>query len=212
MAGTVLIKITAIERSSKGLYAVMADGEQAALLDSHILEQADDLAVGFELTAERLEELQLLSDCRRARAKALNLAAGRELCRAGVIRKLSDAGYCEEACRYAADSLEELGLVNDERYAEMLAEELYSAKRYAERRVAAELTQRGIEKALAAETAARLAPDAAEALDDLLTGRLARQTDTEAGRRRTANTLLRYGYSSSDVRSAMRRNCGENGE
>lgn len=201
--------ITSIVRQHGGLYAVMADGEQAALLDSHILEQADDLAVGAEMSEERIGELQLLSDCRCARSKALKLAAGRELCRAGLVRKLSDAGFCAEACGYAADSLEQLDLINDGRYAEMLAEELFRVKRFAERRVAAELMQRGIERGLAAGTAARLAPDAGDMLDDLLEGRLSRQLDTEAGQRRCANTLLRYGYSSGDVRAAMRRHCGE---
>ena len=196
--------ITSIVRQRGDLFVIEADGEQAALLDLRTLEDADDLAVGFEVSEERMAQLQLESDCHRARSKALKLVSGREMCRVGLIRKLSDAGFSEEACASAAEEMEKLGFIRDERYAEMYAEELYRVKRYAAQRVVYELTQRGIARDLAQDIASRLAPDAKQTLRELINDRLAKDMESESGRRRCYNTLSRYGYTAGDIRSAMR--------
>jgi len=200
--------ITAIKRKKGDLYTVETD-EGSADVDIRTLEQAADVAQGFSVTPERLAELAYQSECRRARSKSLKLVAVREMCCAGLRRKLGDAGFSREACEYVIAEMETLGFVSDSRYAEMYAEELYRVKKYAPRRVSHELINKGISRELAEETAHRLAPDTAETLSLLLEGRLGDELDTDSGRRRCAMTLNRYGYDPADIHAAIRRREGQ---
>lgn len=200
--------ITAIRRQRAGLYLILTDEGLEITLDTPTLEAADDLAVGLDLEEERLLELQAQSDYNRARVRSLELVAKKEYCRAELIAKLSQQ-YSEEAAELAADEMERLGFVDDERYAEMYADAAFRLKKHGRRRVAADLAQKGIDRALADSTARALAPDPGEALDELLCGRLGRDLETEAGCRRVINTLVRYGYEMGDILAALRRKVDE---
>ena len=91
----------------------------------------------------------------------------------------------------------ELDLLNDERYAQRLAEAL-SRKGYGARGIAFELRKRGLE-----EEAAPPAEDA-ERLADLLQTKYAARLGDERGRRAACQALLRRGFSYADVRNAMK--------
>ncbi|MBQ9993905.1 MAG: regulatory protein RecX [Clostridia bacterium] len=195
--------ITAIRRQRGGLFAVMCGEETVALVDQTALEETE-LAVGEDIDIARVDEIARLADYRRARAKALAVISRREICRAELTAKLS-ADFSEDICDGVADEMEQLGLVDDTRYAEMYADQLYRLKHYGYRRVAHELAQKGIDRSLAEQVASELAPDAREEIASLLEGRLARDLDTEAGVRRCINTLCRYGYEMSDIYAALRR-------
>ena len=197
--------ITGIIRQRGGMLSIRSQGEEVALLDPETFDRAADLALGCEISEERLEELAHESRYRVVRAKALGIVTRKEVCRRGLKRTLADGGADEDICEAVADELTALGLIDDRRFADMMADELFRLKNYAERRVAYELTQKGVSRELAAEAAAANAPDPAEAIDLLLGGRLQRDTGTEAGLRRCINTLSRYGYDMSDIRAGLER-------
>lgn len=67
--------------------------------------------------------------------------------------------YPRECAEQAADKLEKLGLINDGEFADMLAQELYTHRKYGVSRVKQELLRRGIDRALAEEAAERLDKD-----------------------------------------------------
>lgn len=197
--------ITAIRRKRGDLYAVYSGGEEVALIDSETLAECERLAVGNELTEEELDDIQAQSNRRQARSKALGIVARKEISRRAIIKKLGESGFSEDACEYAADEMERLGFVNDRRCAEMLAEDIYHLRHFGRRRCAYELQGKGIDKELADEVAAELAPEPQEAIYGLLKGKLARDMDSEAGIKRCMNTLMRYGYEPSDIREAFAR-------
>jgi len=196
--------VTAIRRHKGSLYLVMTDEGVEIIIDAPTLEAAEDIAVGFETDEERLEELQAQSDYNRARIRSLELVAKKEYCRAELVHKLSSA-YPREAAERAADEMERIGFLDDERYAEMYADSAYRLKHHARRRVSYDLSQKGIDRELARRVAGELAPDPAQALDELLAGRLGNDLETEAGCRRCIATLTRYGYENADIAAAMRR-------
>ncbi len=195
--------IIAIRRQKGSLYSVLTDEGFEIVIDSATLEAAEDVALGEEIDEERMEELQAQSDCNRARLRSLELVARKEYCRAELLRKLNT--FPSEAAQAAADEMEKLGFVDDERYAEMYAQDAYNLKKHGKRRVSYDLTQRGIDRDIAERVAQELAPDPAEALDSLLLGRLGSDLETEAGCRRCIATLSRYGYDNQDIAAAMRR-------
>ena len=197
--------ITAIRRKRGDLYAVYCSAEEIALIDSETLAECERLAVGEDLTEEEIDEIQAQSYRRQARTKALGIVARKEISRKAIIKKLGEAGFSEDAAGYAADEMERLGFVNDRRCAEMMAEDIYHLRSFGRRRCAYELQNKGIEKELAEEVAAELAPEPQEAIYGLLTGKLARDMDSEAGIKRCMNTLMRYGYEPSDIRAVFAR-------
>ena len=91
----------------------------------------------------------------------------------------------------------ELGLLNDERYAQRLAEAL-SRKGYGARGIAYELKKRGVE-----EEADPPAPDE-ERIGELLRTKYAARLGDEKGRQAVYNALLRKGFRHADLRAAMR--------
>jgi len=198
------MEIISIRRHKGNLFAVVADDGTEILIDSATLEKADDIAVGFETDEERMAELQLQSDYNRARIRSLELVARKEYCRAELMHKLT-AHFSEEASELAVDEMERLGFVDDERYAEMYADSAYRLKKHGYRRVSHDLIQKGIDRDTARRVARELAPEPAEALDELLAGRIGNDLESEAGCRRCIATLTRYGYEGADIAAAMRR-------
>ena len=197
------MRVISIHRQKGNIYSVLTDDGCEAMLDSSTLEGAEDIAVGYETTAERLEELQIQSDYNRARIRSLELVAKKEYCRAELLRKLE--GFPEAAAEAAADEMERLGFVDDERYAQMYAEAAFRLKKHGWRRVSYDLSQKGIDRNVAEKVAKELAPEPAAVLDEILAGRVGADLETEAGCRRCIATLSRYGYDNADIAAAMRR-------
>ena len=103
--------------------------------------------------------------------------------------------------------IKELGLVDDEAYARRLARDLLARKHYPRRRLAQELTGKGIDRALAEEAAAE-AMEEAETDDgqqalELLRKKYYNRLYDENARRKTAAALARYGFGGDAVRRAM---------
>lgn len=194
--------LTSAEPHGKLLVTLFIDGEKAVDLDAGIYLKAG-LRPGDELDDERLHELILASDARRAEQKAMNLLAYRAHSEKELARKLSRT-VSREAAGQAAEKMTELGLVNDSDYARTLARELAGRKGFAAPRIRLELMRRGISREIAGEAASAAAPeDARAAAKELLARKYARSLGDEKGRRRAAAALARMGYRWEDIRGAL---------
>ncbi|MDR2753285.1 MAG: recombination regulator RecX [Oscillospiraceae bacterium] len=108
----------------------------------------------------------------------------------------------EDDVEQAIARLLELGYLNDERYAQRLAEAL-QAKGFGTRGVAMELRQRGLGDAyfdLPAEDGARLG--------ELLEGKYRHKLVDERGRRSVFQALLRKGFAHGDIKKAIQDKIG----
>ena len=103
----------------------------------------------------------------------------------------------EEDVDRAIARLLELDLLNDERYAQRLAEAL-SRKGYGARGIAYELKKRGV-----AEEAEPPAPDE-ERIGELLRSKYAAKLGDKKGRQSVFNALTRKGFQYVDIRLAMK--------
>lgn len=105
----------------------------------------------------------------------------------------------EEDIDRAIERLIELGLLNDENYAQRLAESL-SRKGFGERGIAQNLRMRGLE-----DEAPELPADDKERLTELLQSpKFQRKLEDESKHRAVFQALLRKGFSHGDIRAAMR--------
>ena len=166
------MKITDIVPKRKRLSAIYIDGEFALKLDTEAV-LASRFSVGSEISDEELRELIDLSNEKRAKEKALWLISCRDHSKRELetkIRRDSD----EESAKKAVERMEELGLVDDERYAK-LAEQILD----------------------------ELDPDPREHISIILETKYKSVLKDEKGRRRAVAALQRMGYSWGDINAVL---------
>lgn len=195
--------ITDIVPKRKKLSALYIDGEFALKIDSETL-LASRYSVGSEISDEQLKELVDSSKEKRAKEKALWLLSTRDHSKRELetkIRRTSDG----DSAKKAVERMEELGLVDDEKFARRYADELINIKHLSERGAKYKLLEKGIERDLAEKILEELSPDPREHIGILIEKKYLRYLFDEKGRRKTVSALERMGYSWSDISAVMNK-------
>lgn len=194
------MQITAIEPRKKGLCALYIDGEPAFKLDTEVV-LAHRFDVGREITDEQLHACVTDSDRKRCKDKAMWLISYRDHSRKELIEKLR-RDYSAESAEAAVGRLEELGLVDDGRYARRYAADLVNLKGLSGRGVREKLREKGIDRDLIDEVMDELEIDEDAQIRAILQKKYPDLSD-EKTRRRAVAALQRMGYGYSDIKSAM---------
>ena len=161
---------------------------------------------GDEIDEEELTAFEEAAGSRRAFNSALNSLDYRDHSekeiRAKLMRK-HGAEYVDEA----VEKLIELDLINDRRYAENYARELFEHKKFGKIRIKSELIAKGIASDIASETVNSLfedeEPDNIQRIVDIIEKKYYNRMNDEVGRKKVFSALQRMGYSFSDIREAM---------
>lgn len=122
-----------------------------------------------------------------------------------LVAKLIQKGHKREYSENAVAKLSEYGYVNDERYAENLANSLLERKGMNTNAVKSELIRKGISRDISDDIVESLDIDPVLRIIDLLNTKYSRKISDEKGVRRTVAALQRLGYRWSDINSAFRR-------
>lgn len=192
--------ITAVEPRRKSLCALFIDGEFAMNLDAQTLIENRFIA-GREIDDEELREIIRLSNERRAKEKALWLISYRDHSKKELKDKISRT--CDdEAAEKAVERMEELGLVNDESYANRFARSLLLQKKLTKRAAMYELTRKGIDRETAEAALDGIEVDYRENIREIIAKKYPRIED-EKIRRRAAAALQRMGYGWEDIRAVF---------
>ena len=135
------MRITGIETTKRGRYALMVDGEFAFSVhrDSFLLNRW--LQKDAEVTPGQLEQLRREDEFRSAREQAIDCLAAAEQT-GGMLRQKLLRRYGEEAAEAAVLRMEELGLINDREYSRRFAADAVNLRSWPRRRIAAELQKR----------------------------------------------------------------------
>ena len=184
---------------------IYIDGEYLLTVDE-IFWFSCGLVSGDEINEEELTAFEEAAGSRRAFNSALNSLDYRDHSekeiRAKLLRK-HDADYVDEA----VEKLIELDLVNDERYAENYARELFERKKFGKMRIKSELRAKGISPDIANAAVEELfeeeEPDNVQRIVDIIGKRYYNRMNDEVGRKKVFSALQRMGYSFSDIREAM---------
>lgn len=195
------MQITAIEPRRKGLCALYIDGEFAMKLDTEVL-LAHRFDVGREISDEQLHECIQTSDNKRCKDKAMWLISFRDHSRKELIDKLKK-DYGEESCINAVNRLEELGLINDGRFARRYTADLINLKHLSERGVRQKLREKGIDRDLIDEVLDEFVIDEEDQIRTIIEKKYARSLSDEKGRRRAVNALARLGFSYASIKSVL---------
>lgn len=193
--------ITSTEERKKSLTALYIDGEYAVSVDTMTF-LSTGKKVGSEITDEELYELIETSKYNRAKEKALYLIEYRSRTKRELYDKLIVL-FGESATKRAIKRLEELGLIDDEKYAREYAEVLLDKKGFSRQRAEFELMKKGIDKDVIEEILDELEPEPVEQIRKLLQTKFARRLSNEKDLSKTVNALKAMGYRWSDINEAI---------
>ncbi len=193
--------ITDVVPKRRKLSALYIDGEFALKIDTEAF-LSSRFKIGEEITDEELKELIEASNEKRAKEKALWLISYRDHSKKELedkLRRDSD----EESAHKAVERMEELGLIDDEKYARRYAEELINVKHFSVRAARYKLTEKGIDRELADEILGKLDPDPREHIAIILERKYRNSITDEKVRRRAVAALQRMGYGWSDINAVI---------
>lgn len=198
------MKITA-KGGRKDKIHIYIDGEYRLTVDEIFWFSCGYIS-GDEIDEEELTAFEEAAGSRRAFNSALNSLDYRDHSekeiRAKLMRK-HGAEYVDEA----VEKLIELDLINDRRYAENYARELFEHKKFGKIRIKSELIAKGIASDIASETVNSLfedeEPDNIQRIVDIIEKKYYNRMNNEVGRKKVFSALQRMGYTFSDIREAM---------
>ena len=193
--------ITDVVPKHKRLSALYIDGEFALKIDTEAF-LSSRFKIGGEITDDELKELIEYSNEKRAKEKALWLISYRDHSKKELSEKLRRDSD-DEAAHKAVERMEELGLIDDEKYARRYAEELINVKHLSVRGARYKLTEKGIDRELADEILEELDPDPREHIEIIIERKYKKALTDEKGRRRAVAALQRMGYSWSDINAVI---------
>ena len=193
--------ITEARRRRRSLYLLILDGQDGPTVDVRTFDESA-YRVGGGITEEQLAALLEASEYNRARDRALYLLGLRDYACKELEKKLLTEARPEVAAR-VVERLSEVGLLDDERYAERLAQSLSRAKQYPKRRIAQELQRRGVDRGTAACAAEDIVcEDFKQALALIEKKYYNKMTDRDS-RQKVMAALARRGFSYEAIRQAI---------
>ena len=120
------MQITEIKRRRGHLCEIVLDNGEAVLLDSDLVAEKA-LGIGDELSADTIKKLKGESDYRRAVSRSIWYIERGDLSEKSLYGKLKKAGFSDVTTKAAVVRMKELSLIDDESYAERLAERLLAS-------------------------------------------------------------------------------------
>ena len=198
------MKITA-KSGRKDKIHIYIDGEYRLTVDEIFWFSCGYIS-GDEINEEELTAFEEAAGSRRAFNSALNSLDYRDHSEKEIRAKLKrkhGAEYVDEA----VEKLIDLDLINDQRYAENYARELFEHKKFGKIRIKSELIAKGIASDIASEAVNSLfedeEPDNIQRIVDIIEKKYYNRMNDEVGRKKVFSALQRMGYTFSDIREAM---------
>lgn len=181
---------------------IFDDGERIYIHEKILSEY--HLKEGINVPQEAVEEIVAANDYRRARERALYLLDVRDYSFVELYQKL-EKNYDEDICIKVCKNMAELRLINDRRYAESLARQLFEVKRVGMFKAKQELKRRGLSDKIIEEAVEPYADEeeSFSRLEELVERKYDRYLTDEKGVKKVKNALLRQGYRYSEINAVL---------
>lgn len=194
--------ITEIRRQKGHLVGLYCGDELIMSIDSDMAAEIN-IQPMREYSVDYLRELLEQSELRRAKSKALYLLEFRDYSARDLEQKLKK-DFAPEICREAVEFMIDIGGIDDARYAATLVRHLVQFKHYGRHRIRQELSLKGVDRDVIDEVLDEAELDEQAMILELLNGKFSKDLSDQKGVNRTIASLTRYGYSYSDIKSALR--------
>ncbi len=189
--------IISIKTAKNNKIKIYADGEEAFTVPA-VIWYSSHFNDGDEVTSEELSELKKAGDSSSAFDSGMRLLSMRAHSEYELKQKLS-IKFSKDAATSAIQRFKELGLIDDEKFAMMFAEELYERKGFSSKRILMELKNRGIDGNCAQNAVNALDIDAEIGIIKVIEkcGLTDKSSDKE--KNRVIRRLINMGYSYGDI-------------
>lgn len=185
---------------------ILIDGEYRFTVDKTYF-----LGLGLyqntEIDETELEKLEQTVEKRRAYNQAVSFLSRRDHSERELIIKLRRKGY-NESGEAAVEKLRNDGYLDDRRFAEAYAKELFQLKKFGKSRVRQELMRKGIGSEIISDVLDGYENDENN-ITDIIMRKYCRCLNDEKGRKRIVSGLLRLGYSFGEIKAALDALCEE---
>ena len=195
--------ITEISLFKGSTMCVVFDDKSRIYINSSIVSEYN-LKAGMSIPAAAVEEIADANDFRRARERALYLLDGRDYSFVELYKKL-ETNYSEDICLRVCKNMAEMRLINDRRYAEMRARELFEVKGVGMYKARQELKRRGLSDKIIDEAVEPYSDEeeSFSRLEELVERKYERYLVDEKGVKKVKNALFRQGYSYSEINAVL---------
>lgn len=193
--------ITNIIHKKQKLSDVYIDGEFAVKIDTETM-LLSNFTVGCQIDDEQLKDLIDKSNEKRSKEKALWLLSFRDHSKKELKDKLKKTSD-DKSAELAVSRMEELGLINDEKFAQRHANELLNVKHLSKKGALYKLIEKGVDKELACNVLEEFDFDPKEHIEIIINKKYANDIHNEKGKRRIIAKLQRMGYSWSDISAVL---------
>ncbi len=196
------MKVTAATPARQHLMNVELDDGQSGAIDKTVWEHSG-LTVGSSLTEEEWATLCECSAVHRAREKALYYLSLRDYGSGELVSKLRQGGIDKELAVATVARLVDSGLIDDVRYATMLARDMSARKLYPTRRIRMALREKGFDADTIDEAVAQLDAQEEQQALEFLRKKGYNGADDPAKREKVLAQMARYGFSYAAAKRAM---------
>lgn len=197
------MKITEIKPSKLHLNSVSLSNGEDVLIDKDVCCE-HSLINGMEIEVELLEKLKFQSDYVRAKSRALWYLDRMDYSEKALFNKLVEKGFDKKASSAVIAKLLELGLIDDRRYGERLAEKLLTAGN-SKRAAMQKMYAKGLPYDLCKELLETSEVDEETALLKLIETKYYSKLQNKDNFPKVYAALVRRGFSYSTVRSALKK-------
>lgn len=194
-----------INKGKQNKIHVLCDGEYLFTVDAEYWFSSPYYGVSNIEDEEELTAFYEAVGSRCAFIAGLRLLSYRDHSEKELINKLVQKGHKRDYAEKACESLINYGYINDERYAQSLAESLIERKGMSIRGVKNELFHKGISREIADNVVESLDFNSVLRIIDLINTKYSRCLYDEKGMKRMIASLQRLGYKWSDINSALRQ-------
>lgn len=208
------MKITEIKLRRKSVCGILFDIEVDPVLwgadpdaagwlslDAELCEMKH-LQVGTVLSEEELASLIEQSHIKRAKSRAMWYISQSDHSKKGIIKKLLTA-FPEYAAVAAAERLEELGLINDQAFAERRLQRILEDKKVSLKMAKQMLVAEGLDRETVDLVAECLEYSQDNALCELIERKYKDKLNTKKDADKMMSALLRKGYSYGEIKEAL---------
>ncbi len=194
--------VTEVKAAKQHLYTIVFDDGESMDIDKTVWEHSG-IQKQDEMSLKQAEELLSASNEYRAREKALYYLSLRDYGSGELVQKLCRVGIDRTLASVTVDKLAAAGLIDDVRYAGLLARDMSTRKLYPKRRIAMALREKGFASDVIEEILLQLPAEEEQQALELLRKKGYNGAADCVKREKALAMLARYGFSYAAAKRAL---------
>ncbi len=192
------MKITSLKAGKRGSILVYADGEYILSVPREVFLKTN-IKIGYEITDEEIETISSEVEFYKAKSRAYNILSYRSHSKKELEEKIKRKTGILNPERVVS-KMEEIGLIDDKKYALEYASHLFKNKLYGIKRIAFELSKKGISKENINFAIENLDMNEYENIQKIVSKK---NMEDEKEKKKTIANLIRRGYSWEKINSVL---------